>query len=72
LTDLFSDSFSAMINAVISVVIRIRGCEEKVEFAWKGALDFRPLIFYLACHFVEMPGVSPHAMNEDLLIRVDL
>lgn len=32
-TDLFSDSFSAVINTVIGVVIRVRRCDEKVEFA---------------------------------------
>jgi len=72
MTDLFSNSFSTMINAVVCVMIHIGICDEKVEFAREGILRARPLPSYLPGHLSEVSGVSPHPMNKDLLTGIGL
>ena len=69
-TDLFSDSFPAMVNAVIRVLVYIRVRNENVESARGDILRVRSLSSYLSGHFAEMSGVSPHPMNEDLLTEL--
>jgi len=62
-TDLFSNSLSAMINAVISVVFHIRFRDKKVEFAGVGVI---PLLAYLPGHLIEMFGIPPHTVDKHL------
>jgi hypothetical protein len=71
-TDLFSNSFSTVINAVIRVVVHIRVCNENMESTREGILRVRSLPSYLAGHLREMPRISPHPMNENLLAEIDL
>jgi len=66
-TDLVSNSFSAMVYAVVRIVVHIGVCNENVEFAREGILLVRTLSPYLSGHLREMSGVSPHPMNKDLL-----
>lgn len=65
-TDLFSNSLSTMINAVIRIMVHIRVCDEDVESVREGTLRVRPLPSYLPGHLSEMFGISPHTMNKDL------
>ena len=65
-TDLFSNSFPSVVNAVIRVIVHIRVCDEKVEFSREVILRVRPLPSYLPGHLGEMSGVSPHPMNKYL------
>jgi len=72
MTDLFSNSFSAMVNAVVRVMIHISVRDENVEFARGEILRARPLPSYLSGHLSEVFGISPHPMNKDLLTGIYL